>query len=260
MKIKHSKSLIIAVLALAIGVTYLWSGYHRPNARVMMVAQSQAGASLYISHDQTNDAASLQRIEKARRNFGFQQKAKERTDAEKAELTNIFVTKLKPAAEKWALIYSNRVPFNLADLKMDNLKERIVRDSIISHSYVFVMGDITFGIAQYNDATQVQYLTSRRGLAIMRTPPTTGAAPDLSMPVTREQVMAMAEADSGVQYPPNEYSLIPSAESNSLAGGAIVNVGSQVYDAMDFPISKESSGFSYVFSKDGKLVYYLRMR
>ena len=80
------------------------------------------------------------------------------------------------------------------------------------------------------------------------------------MPVTPAQVLALAQADSGQQFPPNLVQLIPSAESGSLAGGAIVNVGSEVKNAMGIPISKASGGFNYVFAKDGTLAYYLRTK
>ena len=141
---------------------------------------------------------------------------------------------------------------------MDKFVERLGRDSKSYHSYTFVMGDITLGIAQYNDETEVQYLASRSALTTMGTMPTMAVAPDLSMPVTRQDVMAMAEADSGQQIPPNLVQLIPSAESGSLVGGAIVDVGSEVKNGMGIPISKANTGFSYVFAKDGTLAYYLR--
>jgi hypothetical protein len=193
-------------------------------------------------------------------NLGFRQGAKELSEAEKVEMTNLFVTKLKPAAEKWASVYGDHVPFSLADLTMDTFAERFGRDSQIYHSYTFVMGDITLGIVEQNGDTAVRYLASKRGLKSMEAMPPNGAMPDVSMPVTPAQVLALAQADSGQQFPPNLVQLIPSAESGSLAGGAIVNIGSQVKNAMGIPISKTSGGFHYVFAKDGTLAYYQRTR
>jgi len=175
-------------------------------------------------------------------------------------MTNLFETKLKPAAEKWASVYGDHVPFSLADLTMDKFAERFGRDSQIYHSYTFVMGDITLSIVEQNGDTAVRYLASKHGLRTMETMPPNGAAPDVSMPVTPAQVLALAQADSGQQFPPNLVQLIPSAESGSLAGGAIVNVGSEVKNAMGIPISKASGGFNYVFAKDGTLAYYLRTK
>jgi hypothetical protein len=260
---KISKSFIVTVVALLIGGLFLWN---RWNGMAHEPAMSGGdGASIYLrketrKHQQaaTNNAAPLQSSNKVPHDLGFREKASELSDAEKIEMTNLFVTKLKPTAEKWASVYSNRVPFNLADLTMDKFVERFGRDSKVYHSYTFVMGDITFGIVEQNGTTQVQYLASRRAVTAMSTLPTTGAAPDVSMPVTRQDVKTMAEADSGQQFPPNLVQLIPSAESGSLAGGAVADVGNMVKNAMGIPISKASTGFNYVFAKDGTLAYYLR--
>jgi len=225
------------------------------------------GASAYVQKEMrknqqapTNSPAPLQSSNQAPHDFGLRQKANEMSDAEKIEMTNLFMTKLKPAAEKWALVYTNRVPFDLADLTMDKFAERFGRDSKVYHSYTFVMGDITFGIVEQNGTAHVQYLASRKAVAAMSTMPTTGAAPDMSMPVTRQDVKAMAEADSGEQFPPNLVQLKPSAQSGSFAGGAIVNVGSEVKNAVGIPISKTSAGINYVFAKDGTLAFYLRAK
>jgi hypothetical protein len=266
MKIKWSKSFIVTIVVLIIVGAYLWRHWEqRSHAPVMQVAPEQSGAAEYVHRYQsnappvaTNSPAPLQNPNKAPHDLGLRERANEMSEAEKIEMTNTFVTKLKPAAEKWALVYSNRVPFNLEDLTMDKFVERFGRDSKVFHSYTFVMGDITFSIVEQNGVTQVQYLSSKRAVTTMSTLPTTGAAPDVSMPVTRQDVKAMAEADSGQQFPPNLVQLTPSAESGSFAGGAIVNVGSAVKNAMGIPISKASGGFNYVFAKDGTLAYYLR--
>lgn len=263
---KISKSVIVTVGVLLVVGLSLW---HRWNKMANDPGMTSAGdgASMHLRKEMAKykqRAATNSPVpppassNQAPHDLGFREMANEMTDAEKIEMTNLFLTKLKPAAEKWASVYSNRVPFNLADLTMDKFVERIGRDSKSYHSYTFVLGDITFGIVEQNGNTAVQYLASKRGLATMRTMPTTGASPDVSMPVTPKQVLAMAEADSGQQLAPNLVQLIPSAESGSLSGGAIVDVGSEVKNAMGIPISKASTGFNYVFAKDGTLAYYLR--
>jgi hypothetical protein len=263
---KRRKSFIVTVVAaLLIGGLFLW---HHWNEMAREPAMSGGdGASIYLRKETmknqraaTNSPAPPPSSNQAPRDLGFQEKANEMSDAEKVEMTNLFVTKLRPAAEKWASVYSNRVPFNLADLTMDKFVERFGKDSKVYRSYTFVMGDITFGIVEQNGNAQVQYLASRRGVTAMSTLPTTGASPDVSIPVTPAQVLALAQADAGQQFPPNLVQLIPSAESGSLAGGAIVNVGSQVKNAMGIPLSKASAGFNYVFAKGGTLAYYQRTR
>ena len=268
MKMKCSKSFIVTVIALLVVAEYArYRVQDTYDVRYTGTPDAQGG----VEHDvimwrlrtgkyPTNSPtpAPQPNSNQNPHSLMFRRKANELNDAEKVAMTNLFVTKLKPATEKWASVYGDHVPFSLADLTMDKFVERIGYDTGAYHSYTFVLGDITLGIADRSGTAQVQYLASRRAVATMSTLPTTGAAPDVSMPVTPQQALALAEADSGVQFPPNEVRLIPSAESGSLGGGAIVDVGSQVKNAMGIPISKASTGFNYVFAKDGTLAYYLR--
>lgn len=172
--------------------------------------------------------------------------------------TNLFVTKLKPAAEKWALVYSNRVPFNLADLTPDKVVRRLGRGNSSFDSYIFVMGDITFGIQVFGGDTYVNYLASRQAAMAQITMPNLTDAPDLSMPVTREQVAQMVQADCGQQFPPNEVTLTPTGESGSLMGGADAEVGKEVNNPLYREFSISNADFSIVFAKDGTLASYLR--
>lgn len=263
MKIKPGKSFIVTIVVLLLVGGRLWYGWNKEaHAPVKSVSPEQDTTAYFHPHLRKNGPAPTPPLGSNQfpHNLGFRQKANEMSDAEMRELAGLFVTKLKPAAEKWFSVYSNRVPFNLADLGMDKFVERFGRDSKVYHSYTFVVGDITLGIAERDGDAQVQYLASKRAVATMQTPPTTGVAPDVSMPVTPQQVLAMAEADSGQEFAPNLVQLIPSAESGSLAGGAVANVGSEVKNAVGIPISKVSAGFNYVFAKDGTLAYYLRAK
>src|SRR6185437_15713833 len=161
---KRRKSVVITGVVLLIGGLFLWHHLNEmANAPVMGVSREQDGARLYIlSHGRinapTNRPTAQPSTNKVPDNLGFREKANQMTDAEKVEMTNLFATKLKPAVEKWASVYTNRVPFDLADLTMDKFVERFGRDSKVYHSYTFVMGDITLGIAEQNGATAVQYL------------------------------------------------------------------------------------------------------
>ena len=263
MKMTPRKSIVAVVfIALALAGAFVWYNWEKKTPWQKAVSPDQSGA-LFYSRPQTDNPTAMTNLSRVL-NFnptaflGFHQLASQMSDAEKAKVTNLFATKLKPAAEKWASVYGDRVPFNLGDLTMDKFFERTGPDSGLYHSYTFVMGDITLGIAEQNGETAVQYLASRSGLRATQTLPSTGVAPDLSMPVTREQVTALVQADCGEQFPPNLVQLIPSAESGSLAGGALVNVGSAVKNAAGIPISKSKRGFNYIFAKDGTLAYYMR--
>ena len=259
---KISKGFIATAAILAAVALFVWNRIERINNS--LTTTDEGAREWMLTHHQhqavTNSPApqpspSSNRIPHA---LGLREGVAEMTEVEKAAMTNLFRTKLKPSVEKWAKVYGNRVPFNLADLGMDKFVEQIGRDSKTYHSYTFVVGDITLGITQQNGDTQVQYLASKSELQTLQALPTTGAAPDLSIPVTPQDVLQMAEADSGQQLPRNLVQLIPSAESGSMAGGAIVNVGNQVKNAMGIPISNVSAGFNYVFAKSGSLAFYLR--
>ena len=148
---KCSKSFIVTVVVLLLVGGYLWYYWNEmANARVMGVARAQEGASEFIRHG----TAPVVTTNSPR---PYREKADELSDTEKTELTNLFITKLKPTAEQWLAVYSNRVPFNLADLTMDKFVERIGGDSKVYHAYTFVIGDITLLIEEQNGATQLQY-------------------------------------------------------------------------------------------------------
>jgi hypothetical protein len=180
------------------------------------------------------------------------------TEEEKRAFTNLFVTKLKPAAEKWASVYTNRIPFDLADLTPDKVADRHGWGDSRYDAYMFVMGDITFGIQVFRDDTYVNYLASRQGVRAMNTLPKLAGPADLSMPVTREQVLDLVEADSGKRFPPNEVALMPSGQSGSLMGGVIAEVGKDANNPEFAHVTTKETSFSITFGQDGKLVYYER--
>ncbi len=261
MKMKCSKSFIVTVAALLLVGGRLWYGWNEqaharvrePNSDLMMNERLRLHKPLFPA----NKAVPTPPLHTNQVAGGFRQRASAMSEAEIAQVASLFFHDLKPAVEKWAKVYSNRVPFDLADLDMSKFVESIGRDGKY-HSYTFVMGDVTLGVAQRGEETYVQYLASKKAVATMQALPTTGASPDITMPVTPNQVMDLARSDSGIPFPPNEVRLIPSAMSGSLAGGAIADVGSAIKNAANIPISKSSAGFNYVFAKDGTLAYYMR--
>ena len=180
------------------------------------------------------------------------------TEGEKQAFTNLFVTKLKPAAEKWASVYTNRVPFNLTDLTPDKVVNRRGWGDSRYDAYMFVIGDITFGIQVFRGDTYVNYLASRRGVGAINTLPKLAGPADLSMPVTREQVLDLVEADSGRRFPPNEVALTPTGQSGSLMGGADVEVGKDANNPEFAYVTTKETSFSFTFGRDGRLVYYER--
>jgi hypothetical protein len=174
------------------------------------------------------------------------------TDAERTELTNLFNSKLRPAAQHWFAAYSNHVPFNLNDLTLDKFTNRLGKRARL---YTFVLGDSTLVIQDRGDTAKVNYMMSHKGAVALNNLPTTGTMPDLSMPVTRTEVAGMVLADTGVQFKPNEIIMRPTAAASGVNGGAYVNMIPTGED----PNNGLSSKVDLIFDAAGKLVNYERL-
>jgi hypothetical protein len=253
MKTNWSNVVAIGVMAMVIVAWLVWSKISHRSAPALRYIPAQEGVS-YISHSNAPVTAAKPHPMPG----SLTKRPSEFTEAEKEEFTNLFVTKLKPAAEKWFSVYSNRAPINLTDLTADKFVSQLGRDRTKHRAYTFVIGDVTFGIQEFRGATYVNYLASRQASMARITMPKLTSAPDLSMPVTREQVIDMVEADSGVRFPADEVSLKPTGASGSLMGGADAEVGKEVNNPLYTPYTTTSMDFSIVFGPDGKLAYYQR--
>jgi hypothetical protein len=247
-----NKAIVIGVVAIAIIAWLVWGKTpHAPPAPALPPPPAMPVATVPSNAPVAEAKPHPMRSNLTKRPSEF-------TEEEKQEFTNLFATKLKPSAEKWFSVYGNRAPFNLDDLTADKFVSQLGRERTNHRAYTFVMGDVTFGIQEFHGETYVNYLASRRGVGAMNTPPKLAGPADLSMPVTREQVLDLVEADSGKRFPPNEVTLTPTGESGSLMGGVDVEVGKEVNNPDYTIFSTTSQNFSFVFGPDGKLVYYER--
>jgi len=247
-----SKIIVIGAVAVAVMAWFLWTkAPHEPPAAVP--PPSVSVPTITVSSNAPVIAAKPQPLP-----GNLTKRPSEFTDEEKQEFTNLFLTKLKPVAEKWASVYTNRVPFNLDDLTADKFVSQLGRNRTNYRSYTFVMGDITFVIQEFHGDTYVNYLASRRGMGAMNTLPKLAGPADLSMPVTREQVLDLVEADSGKRFPSNEVNLIPTGQSGSLMGGVDAEVGKDANNPEFVHVTTKEMSFSLTFGPDGKLVYYER--
>jgi hypothetical protein len=244
------KKLRIVIFGIAVILLVVWLARvklpHGPATAVETnVAQTASVA--------TNKTAQAQKRHEPPRNLLNTKRASEFTDDEKKELVEIFKTKLRPAAEKWFLAYSNHIPFALSDLTLDKFVERIGKDSSY-RLYTFVMGDVTFTIQETKDGAKVNYLMSRNAAVEMNSIPTAGTIPNLSVPVNRADIIGMVQADSGVQFKPNEVIIRPTAAASAINGGEFVHT----VPAGANPNNALSSKIDLVFNADGKLVNYDR--
>jgi len=251
-----NKVIVVGVVAVAVIGWLVWNKTsHAPPTSVAPPAASQLSS-------ESTAVVPINAPVSAEKPHDWTQNHRERprdfTAEERQAFTNMFATKLKPAAEKWASVYTNRVPFNLADLTPDKIVDRFGWGDSRYDAYMFVMGDITFGVQVFHGDTYVNYLASRQGVKAMSTMPKLAGPADLSMPVTREQVLDLVEADSGKQFPPNEVVLRPTGQSGSLMGGVNAEVGKDASNPGFAHVTTKETSFSLTFGPDGKLVYYER--
>ena len=172
------------------------------------------------------------------------------TEAEKAQLAKNFTEKYKPTVEKWSKAYEGRMPFQPDDLTLDKFHSRFG-----DYLYTFMIGDITLTIQDSDRlGLKVFYLMTRAGAKDLNQIPAPGFVPDLTVPITREDVIRMVKADSGAEFKPNEVLIKPTAAACALNGGAFVDI----LPAGKDPNNAANLKLSLVFGADGKLVSYER--
>jgi hypothetical protein len=183
----------------------------------------------------------------------FSLRKRDFTPAEREELAKKFATSLKPAVEKFCHDYAEHIPFNPDELSMSNFVERIGHSDRFS-SYIFVLNGITIGVEDSNQGqrTVLNYIASGPQMHQLNQVPTTGNAPTLDMPVTREQIIAMVQTDTGTEFQPSDVVMRPTGAASSLNGGVFVEIGHMFTQDNPAPL------LSFVFGPDGKIVTYTR--
>lgn len=173
--------------------------------------------------------------------------AEDLTAEQRAELDRRFREKFLPALNKWASAYKGRIPFELNDVKPDEFHNRDY------NMYTYMVGSTTLEFKDAGESANVAYMMTLGGARDMNSIPTDGRPPDLSVPVSREEVLSMVKADRGVSYKPDQVQIKPTGAACSLRGGAFVAVNQQIVNGGELMTGKS---FSLVFGSDGKLVNY----
>jgi hypothetical protein len=183
----------------------------------------------------------------------FVKRAGEFSSAEIAELHQNFKDRFQPAIQKWTSAYGERVPAEIATVSVTNFVERLGANTNYS-LYTFVVGDFTLTIQDTPRAAKVMYLMSKSGARLLNTDHPGGAAPDISVPVQRDEIIRMAYADAGRRFNPNEVHITPTALGTGVNGGAFVKLIPEGAD----PNNDLSVKLDMVFGPDGKLLNYER--
>jgi hypothetical protein len=176
-------------------------------------------------------------------------RASDLSASEKEEVAKKLRDKFRPAMERWAKAYGDRLPIQPGDVTLDKFADRI-GDSL----YTFVLGDFTLTFNESKDSAKVSYLASRRALIQLNKSPT-GEAPKTDLPVTREEIARMVQVDTGVSFKPNEILMAPTGIGFAMNGGANIRIGPP---KIALPAVSGPDKLDIVVGPDGKLAYYMR--
>ncbi len=236
MKTIWRKSRLIIVIAVG-GVFLLIFWRLKPGRQPLATASSVQELSL---RSKTNREAQT-------KEDLFRATRKDLSEDEQTALKETFENRLKPALHEWCKAYAGHVPFQPEALTVDNLIEEIGRGKF--RMYMFVLDGTTFGIADVDGSAHVSYLNTPDAKKLMALPD--GMPPNTDLSVTRSEITKMLKVDSGVNFPPAEIRIIPTAFSSAMNGGVHVNVGGD-------PNNVASWKFTLVFGSDGILKYYCK--
>lgn len=177
-------------------------------------------------------------------------RARDLSAAEKEELAKKLEDKFRPAMERWSKAYGDRLPIQPGDLTLDKFADRIGADL-----YTFVLGDFTLTFEETTNSAKVWYLASRKAVIQLSKPPSEGEPPKTDLPVTREEIARMVQADTGVSFKPNEIQMSPTGVGFAMNGGANIRIGPP---KNALPAEWGGDKLDIVIGPDGKLAYYMR--
>jgi hypothetical protein len=178
--------------------------------------------------------------------------ASQLTAAEKSSIEKRFNERMKPAIEKWAKAYAGHLPVSAADITFDKLYS--IDSGPYGGFFTFMLGDTTFVFLDNRKQTKVFYLMIKQAARDFNTIPTDGKPRDLSVPITREEVLRMATADTGLHYELKDIVIEPTAAYCIIDGGANVEVGIKYKNGMALIAPDD---LSFVMDSKGIIISYL---
>ncbi|MCO5051758.1 MAG: hypothetical protein M9920_05600 [Verrucomicrobiae bacterium] len=159
-----------------------------------------------------------------------------------------FEKAFKPAIKKWCLAYQGRIPFKLEAVTPDKFHSRLA-----GGLYTFMIDGTTLTISDSKQGTRVFYMMTQEAAHDLNTIGVHNGPRNLTVPVTREEVLRMVKADTGVDFQPNQVEIKPTAAACAVDGGAFVEVGRQVLGDLEI---MTGTNISFVVAADGKLICY----
>ena len=176
-------------------------------------------------------------------------KPPELTAADMADFTNRFEKRFVPAIAKWCKVYEGRIPFQANDVTIDKFHSRVG-----GFLYTFMIGSTTFTVYDGPAGTRVFYMMTKQAATELNNLPKSGAPSNVAMPVTRPVITGLLKADSGIDYPPDQVSMHPTASFSAMSGGVMVEAGgitgNNVFRAMT------DTNLDFVLDGSGMMVSY----
>ena len=166
---------------------------------------------------------------------------------EKEILKQLFAERFKSAIDRWANAYKGHIPFDVSEINLNNFY------AVSAGCYTFMIGSTTFVIYNSKDKAKVFYLMTKQGAHDFNSIPTDGKPRDLSVPITKEEVLPMAEADTGLHYELKDIVIRPTGAYCVIDGGADVEVGIKHENGMEIAAI---DNLSFTLGKDGKFITY----
>ena len=129
-----------------------------------------------------------------------------------------------PVLHQWAKAFDGHLPLGPDTITADKAVQRVGYNTNV-YEYIFVVNGITLGVADSKGAAAVDYLNAPKQTRELAKVPDGSQAPSATLPLTKQDIIAMLEADGGTRFPESEIRLIPSGLSGSLNGGMYAEVG-----------------------------------
>lgn len=180
----------------------------------------------------------------------FRKRASNFSQSERDKFLLDFEQRYRPAISNWCDAFAGHLPFRFDEVTPEKLVERFSKDDSFAE-HVFVINGITLGIRDSRGTAVVDYLNNPEQTKKLAVLPKNAGPPIVEMPLSREDVIKIIEADSGKTYQPYEVRMKPSGFSGSLNGGAFVQIGGD-------PANGATWNYDLVFASDSQLAFYLR--
>src|SRR5665213_1201620 len=133
------------------------------------------------------------------------------------DFTNRFEKRFKPEIARWCKVYACRIPFDASDVTPDKFHSKEA-----GFIYTFMIGDTTFCIYDGPRGTYVFYMMTRAASQELNSPGNGAMPHDLSMPITRQEIVRLLKADSSIDYATDQVSINPIGKFSSMQGGVMV--------------------------------------